>query len=650
VADRLTPEETIKLLNLLEATLDAIPDGILALDLDRRIVAYNRQYLRMFDFTADQLRQGGIDWIIQALAPLIEGRDEVLSASAPIWSQPDHDSLDEMRFKDGRVYERIISPNRRGAQVLGLVASFRDISHAKQTEQALEQHRAFLEKAQEVAHIGSWVAEMDGSDRLGWSGEAHRIFGLTATEFEGTHEAFFTRVHQSDRDAVRAASDAALEGTRPYDIEHRIVRPDGSVRWVHEKADIVRDDGGAPLRMIGTMQDVTERRLLEDQLRQSQKMEAIGRLAGGIAHDLNNALTAIAGYSELAIGQLAASHPARADVEEIRRGAERAGSVTRQLLAFSRKELLEPRLFDVNQTISALGRLLSRLLGADIEVRTELAPSVPPILGDPGQFEQAVINLAVNARDAMPHGGRLLLSTAVEDLDLVSARANMPMAPGRYIVLRVSDSGHGMTPDTLAHIFEPFFTTKEPGKGTGLGLSMVYGTLKQIGGFIFADSEVGRGTTFRLYFRPAAARQPDSPAAAAAPTEPDSEGRPTVLVVEDEAAVRNLVASTLRKEGYRLLLAGSAEEAIEIAAANPDGIDLLLTDAIMPGKSGLDLAQELVSRSPRLRVIVMSGYTQDTLSGLNDSVELLQKPFAPRELRQRIRVALDQAKENSRLR
>jgi two-component system, cell cycle sensor histidine kinase and response regulator CckA len=507
-----------------------------------------------------------------------------------------------------------------------------------------EERIGLLEKAQEIAHVGSWVAELDGSQRLAWSNEAHRIFGVAPGELDGRYASFYDHVHPSDRAMVRAAMDAAITGETPFDIEHRLLRADGTVRWVHQKAAVLRDARGGAARMIGIVQDITERRQLEDQLRQSQKMEAIGRLAGGIAHDLNNALTTIAGYAELALGELDVSHIARADVEEIRRGAERAGSVTRQLLAFSRKELLEPRLFDLNQTISALGRLLGRLLGADVQVRAELAPSVPAILGDPGQIEQAVINLAVNARDAMPSGGRLLLATSVEELDEAAARANAPMRPGRYVVLRVTDTGQGMTSETLSRIFEPFFTTKETGKGTGLGLSMVYGTLKQIGGFIFADSEVGRGTTFRLYFRPAAA----AVRSAAQHATPDNlqPSRPdvTLLVVEDEVAVRNLVASALRTDGYRLLIAGSAEEALQIAESHPGRIDLLLTDAIMPGRSGIELANILLAKRSGMRVIIMSGYTEETLSGLADQADLLQKPFTPRELRRRIREAIDQVR------
>ena len=507
----------------------------------------------------------------------------------------------------------------------------------------LEETIALLEKAQEVAHVGSWVAELDGSDRLAWSAETHRIFGVPVGQFVGTSSAFFAFVHDDERASVQAASDAAVNDGKPYDVEHRIVRPDGTIRWVHEQADILRDADGRPGRMVGTVQDTTERRLLEQQLRQSQKMEAIGRLAGGIAHDLNNALTAIAGYAELALNEVDADHPARADVEEIRRGAERAGSVTRQLLAFSRKEILEPRVFSLNDTVANIARLLSRLLGLDVHVLTSVADGLPSVLGDPGQVEQAIINLAVNARDAMPEGGRLELATSLDVVDEPFARTHQPMAAGRYVVLRVTDSGHGMSRDTQARIFEPFFTTKDVGKGTGLGLSMVYGTLKQIGGFIFVDSAIGRGTTFRLYFPPAAARMAPVAAAPATTAQVERKGRETLLVVEDEPAVRNLVASALRHDGYTLLLASSADEALQLADAHDGPLDLLLTDAIMPGKSGIELANVMCARRPGLPIIIMSGYTEEDLSsaGLAEPVSLLQKPFTPRELRRRIREILD---------
>ena len=421
-------------------------------------------------------------------------------------------------------------------------------------------------------------------------------------------------------------------------MEHRVVRPDGTVRWVHERASTVRDAQGRPVRMIGTVQDVTERRQLEDQLRQSQKMEAIGRLAGGIAHDLNNALTAIAGYAELALGELTSETTARADVEEIRRAAERAGSVTRQLLAFSRKQLIEARIFDLNETVTAIARLLSRLLGSDVRVETHVAPVALPVRADPGQIEQAIINLAVNARDAMPAGGRLALTTALETVDEEFARTHVPMTPGDYAVLFIADTGHGMTRETQARIFEPFFTTKEIGKGTGLGLSMVYGTLTRSGGFIFVDSEVGHGTTFRLYFPAAHAAAPTP--GSTPPREERPRGHETLLIVEDETSVRNLIASALKHDGYELLLAASAEEALTIADAHVGVIDLLLTDAILPGRNGVELVDEMARRRPGLRVMMMSGYTEETLS-MGTGAVLLQKPFTPRELRLRIREALE---------
>jgi two-component system, cell cycle sensor histidine kinase and response regulator CckA len=504
----------------------------------------------------------------------------------------------------------------------------------------LEQHRTFLEKAQELAHVGSWVAELDPPYRVSWSDETHRIFGVPPGSFEGTTATFLTFVYGDDRKVVEAGLGEAIGGSRGYEMEHRIVRTDGTVRWVHVRADIARDTAGRPIRMIGTLQDITDRRQLEEQLRQSQKLEAIGRLAGGVAHDLNNALTAIGGYAELALADMSADQSARLDVEEIRRAAERAASVTRQLLAFSRKQMLEPRVFDVNDTIASLGRMLERLLGGDIELQTQTAGDVPPIVADPGQFAQAIVNLAVNARDAMPSGGRLTIAASVEDLDEAFARAHPPMPPGRYVVVSVADTGEGMTAETQAHIFEPFFTTKDVGKGTGLGLSMVYGTVKQSGGFIFVDSEIGHGATFRLFFPPAeagrAAKERPSAAVRGAPA------TATLLIAEDEAAVRNLVASTLRAEPYQLLLAASAEEAMEVAKRHGGRIDLLLTDATMPGRSGIELANSLVALQPGMPVIVMSGYTDQTLNvnGLEREVVLLHKPFTPRELRQLIRDVL----------
>ena len=308
----------------------------------------------MFGLTRELVESGGVDAIIAALRDQLEDFDDVMIRSREIWRDPSREMLDKLKFKDGRVFERFVAPHRVGSEIVGLVASFRDVSQTARTEQALAQYRAFLEKAQEVAHIGSWVAELGGRDRIGWSNETYQHLRRAARVVRRHHAAFLDLVHPDDRAAVKAALDQDASGANAFEIEYRIVRTDGTVRWVQARADIVRDPAGRPVRMIGTVQDSTDRRQLEEQLRQSQKLEAIGRLAGGIAHDLNNALTAIGGYAELALGEMNADQSARLDVEEIRRAAERAASVTRQLLAFSRKQLLEPRVFDVNETISAL--------------------------------------------------------------------------------------------------------------------------------------------------------------------------------------------------------------------------------------------------------------------------------------------------------
>jgi PAS domain S-box-containing protein len=630
-----TLEETVA---LLEATLESTHDGILVLSLDRRIVRFNRQLVDMFRLPPDVVARRNPDEMIALVADQLEDPDASLFRSPQLWADVSGEFLSQLRFKDGRVFERFVAPQRIGDQVVGRVVTYRDISQSVRTGQALEQHRAFLEKAQEVAHIGSWVQELDGSEQLGWSTETHRIFGVPLGEFKGTSETFFAFVHTDDREAVRTAAAAAIAEGKPYDIVHRIIKTDGSVRWVHEKADVVRDAAGRPARMIGTVQDVTEIRQLEEQLRHAQKLDAIGTLAGGIAHDLNNALTAIAGYTELALTALRHEHPARADVQEIRRAAERATSVTRQLLAFSRKQLLEPRVFDLNVAVNNVVRLIGRLLGENVRVRTDLDPSLPLIHADPGQIEQAIINLAVNARDAMPEGGDLILTTSTHRVGEDAPRPRVPMPPGTYVTLSVIDTGHGMSAETQAHIFEPFFTTKEVGKGTGLGLAMVYGTVKQSGGFIFVDSQPGHGATFRLHFPPAAPREP----AETSQRQAAARAFDTLLVVEDEQAVRALVSSTLSHEGYRVLPAASAKEAL--ALANEAGtIDLLLTDASMPGASGLALAKMLLATRPDLPVIIMSGYSEEMLdtAGLPASLTILRKPFTPSELRSRIRETLE---------
>jgi CheY-like chemotaxis protein len=375
-------------------------------------------------------------------------------------------------------------------------------------------------------------------------------------------------------------------------------------------------------------------------------MEAIGRLAGGIAHDFNNLLTIIKGYTELALKRPRISPELQADVERIEDASERAGTLVRQLLAFSRRQVLQPKLVDLNSIVMGLDKLLRRLMDEDIRMTTVPGKDIGTIKADPGQMEQVIMNLVVNARDAMPSGGRLTVETANVDLDAAYASDHATVKPGRYVMLAVSDTGMGMSPETVAHIFEPFYTTKESGRGTGLGLSTVYGIVKQSGGYIWVYSELGRGSSFKVYLP--RVEQPAEALPAAQPRSEEQKGSETVLLVEDQPQVRELARMALTDRGYTVLATSSPEDAERVCAAHETEIHLLLTDLIMPGVTGRELAKRLTARHPKMRVLYMSGYTfgittQPGMHGglLEDGVAFLQKPFTPSALSEKVREVLD---------
>jgi PAS domain S-box-containing protein len=394
-------------------------------------------------------------------------------------------------------------------------------------------------------------------------------------------------------------------------------------------------------RTWGISRDVTARMHLEEQLRNAQQLEAIGRLAGGVAHDFNNILSIIMGHGELMLANATEDAQARNGLEQIRRAAERAAALTQQLLAFSRKQVLQPKVMDLNAAVADVQKMLTRVIGEDIELVASLHPSLASVRVDPGQVEQVLMNLAINARDAMPHGGKIVMETANLDVDAERGR-NLDLTVGRYVMLQVSDTGHGMDAATLGHIFEPFFTTKKMGKGTGLGLATVYGIVKQSGGSIQVESEAGKGSKFRIYL-------PAADGGTRKRHEPVAEqlvvgGRETILVVEDEADLRELTRIFLEGYGYKVLQASSAEQAIEAAERFNDRIDLLLTDVIMPGMSGRRLAEEVLSRRPQTKIVYMTGYTDDMVVQhrvLEPGVQLLQKPFSKVDLAIKVRATLD---------
>jgi PAS domain S-box-containing protein len=419
-------------------------------------------------------------------------------------------------------------------------------------------------------------------------------------------------------------------------FETQLVRKDGTAIWVEANlATIVKD--GDVVGHLAVVRDVTERKLLEDRLRQAQKIEAVGRLAGGVAHDFNNLLTVIGGRCEFLLGRLGPRDALRADVELIARTADRAAALTSQLLAFSRRQMIRPKVLDLNATVRGVQPLLRRLIGEDIEVALDLAEECGHVKADPGQVEQVIMNLAVNARDAMPQGGRLTIATRNVEVDEAEAARYEEVAPGRCVMLAVADTGVGMSAETQTHLFEPFFTTKGVGEGTGLGLAMVYGIVKQSGGHIAVDSVVGQGSTFRIVFPRVDA--PVEEEEGARPVALPRRGSETVLLVEDEEAVRDLVREVLAMQGYRVLEAATAAEALAIGEKHDGVIHLLVSDVVMPGMSGKELAERLAADRPGLRVLYMSGYTDTAIvhhGVLAPGTAFLQKPFTPAVLARRV--------------
>jgi PAS domain S-box-containing protein len=527
----------------------------------------------------------------------------------------------------------------------------------KEAEQ--ERERLFSEAEQERERAEARAAELDAILSAMTDGvvmyapdgkvvrtnkAAERIFSLTrvppelplaprAEQFKPIGEDGQPLTNLDDMPTQRA-----LRGETVDNVVLGIYSPQtGQYVWLADSAAPVRDAGGRLIGAVLTFRDITERKRLEEQLQQSQKMEAIGRLAGGIAHDFNNLLTAINGYADILVAGMAPDEPRRSDVEEIRKAGDRAAALTRQLLAFSRRQVLQPVVIDPSDVVAGIAPMLRRLVGEQIELRTPAAPDLGRVRADPSQIEQVLLNLVVNARDAMPAGGTLTIETANTELDDEYARNHPPVAPGPYVLLAVSDTGTGMDAVTMAHLFEPFFTTKPAGEGTGLGLATVYGIVAQSGGHVTAYSEPGHGSTFKVFLpRVAETVEPRSEAVA----EPAASGAETVLVVEDEDAVRSFVERVLGGLGYTVTTARSGAEALALAAHHRGPIDLLVTDVMLPGMNGRELSERLTALRPSLRTLFISGYTEDSIvhrGELGPDVAFLSKPFTPDALGRAVR-------------
>lgn len=528
-----------------------------------------------------------------------------------------------------------------------LIIVNRDITERRRTEEALLRSEAGFRSVVEDAPYGVYRASASGRflqvnpallKMLGYESAAELLKANLASDIfrhEPEHQRFTDLLSRTDE---------------VKDVELEWKRQDGTPITVRCSARTVKDESGVPAYFEVFAEDVTEKRALEKQLRMAQKMEAIGRLSGGIAHDFNNLLGVIIGYSGVLKKSLAEQPALLEHALEIEKAGRRAASLTKQLLAFSRQQVLTPAILNLSSLAADMAKMLPRLLGEDIEVSLALDPDLGNVRADQSQVEQIIMNLAVNARDAMPTGGKLRIETANSELDVAYTRTHPGSKVGSYVMLAVTDTGPGMTSETLGHIFEPFFTTKERGKGTGLGLATVYGVVKQSNGYIWVDSAPGKGSSFKIYLPRHTASVPTQEQGVHSPETP--RGSETVLLVEDAAPLKKLAQSFLENAGFRVLSAESGEDAMEVAAKHGGALDLLLTDVVMPGINGRVLAEQLSRRQPGLQVLYMSGYTDAFIAGhgvLEEGIHLLHKPFTEDTLIRKVREVIDGSKKATRV-
>jgi PAS domain S-box-containing protein len=514
-----------------------------------------------------------------------------------------------------------------------------DITDRKQAAEALGASERLLNNILE--NIPSYVFATDRQHRyILLSDDLARFYGKPKEEILGkTHHHVFPK---NVADVIQKTNEQIMTSGIPQQLEEVVESPVGGVsRVLSTNKSPLRDERGQIYGISGVATDITEHKRLEAQFRQAQKMEAVGRLAGGMAHDFNNLLTVINGYSALLIDQLSPEDPRHEMVKETLRAGERAAELTKQLLAFSRKQVLIPQPLNFNDSLRSIRSMLSRLLGEEVTLTMDLAPDLWSINGDKGQLNQVTMNLAINARDAMPNGGSLTIATGNLSVTPEWPDRYQLMPPGDYVYVSVRDTGQGMSPETLSHLFEPFFTTKDVGQGTGLGLATVYGIVKQSQGYIFADSALDQGTTFHLYYPRVIA----DPAVTETPSVHRRKGSECLLVVEDQDSVRALIVQALKQDGYRVIEAANGEDALRLAASPPEPIQALVTDVIMPHMSGLIVAERLRVIWPGTRVLFMSGYIDPTKPAFLDEpgTAFIQKPFLPDDLARHLRNLLDQS-------
>jgi signal transduction histidine kinase len=612
--------------------------GVWELDVDSNRMRWSNPEGRLSEWHASP-QEGGWEDILLLIHP--DDRERVRTALSAAFSggSRDGDYEVETRFANPGEAMRWFHVKGRllrdaGGRPTRLIGIVMDVTKRKETELALLASEGRLRKAQALAHLGTYELTLPGGPDF-WSEEMFRILGLDPSAGPIPFERIFTEViAPEDVELTRELVRAGVEEGRSWDSHFSVMRPDGTRRLVRSVGAPQRDADTGAVKLVGTLLDVTAMRSLEDQVVQLQKLEAVGRLAGGVSHDFNNLLTVIATYCDLALARLEPDDPVHEMVRAIRGAGRRAAMLTRQLLAFSRRTVASPIVLDLNELLQDREQLLRRVVGEDVELALELDVAPCPISADPTQLEQVLMNLALNARDAMPAGGLIRLGTR--------NLAGPPREPAAQVMLSFEDTGIGMPEETRARVFEPFFTTKEVGRGSGLGLPVVFGIVQQSGGRIELESEPGKGATFRIYFprtdAPLAARGETAVADASAPR-----GTGTVLVVEDEERVRTLACAALESAGYRVLRADGSRSALFLSENLRDRIDILVTDVVLPEIGGRELAGHLRAKRPDLKVLFVSGYTDDVLlrKGIRRAeAHFLPKPFTAAALARKVRDVL----------
>ena len=628
ITERKKAEEDIERANsLLNATLESTADGILVVDAEGKVASYNRKFLELWRIPPDLIESNDDHRVIQSILDQLESPERFLAKVEKLYQHPEMDSWDELKFRDGRLFERYSQPQRIGDKIVGRVWSFRDISERKRAEES----NARLAKAVDQASEMILITDTKGVIRY-VNPSFERTTGFTKEEAFGKNPRILKSGKQT-ADFYRQMWNTLNKG-EVWSGHMTNRRKDGTLFEEEATISPILDTEGKILNFVAVKRDVSREYELQEQFRQAQKMEAVGKLAGGVAHDFNNILGTIMMQAELAAMDPQLTRGMREALDEIRADAMRAANLTRQLLLFSRQQNIQMRDVDLNDVVSNVSRMLQRIIGEDISLTLDLDPQPLPLKGDPGTLEQVMLNLAVNARDAMPAGGKLTITTGHAVVGADGAQAHPEARPGPHVFVETSDNGVGIPLDILPRIFDPFFTTKDVGKGTGLGLATVFGIVKQHGGWINVRSNPGHGTTFRIHLplhEPSGKPEPAPPA----PSIPHG-GNETILVTEDEPSLRSLICQILQRGGYQVIEAANCACAMDAWSEAGGRISLLLTDIVMPGgMTGMQLATRLKAEDPELRIILMTGYSVD-FSGLEsempESAKFLQKPFVPDQL------------------